>query len=236
MKRAKGFIVLNREILDWEWYDDIKTKVLFLHLLLTANHKEQKWQGKVVGRGELITSIAHLAKETGLSEQNIRTSLNKLKSTGEITLQSTNRYTLICVVNWGKFQDFDVEDNKQNNEQTNKQPTINQQTTNNKQQCNKETKEQINILFEQLWQMYPSKKGKGQVSDARKKALFDIGLEEMTRAIKRYKQGLEKDKWRKAQNGSTFFNSGYVDYLDANYKEGEDNGADGYEGCFGVDL
>lgn len=142
MKRAKGFIVLNREILDWEWYDDIKTKVLFLHLLLTANHKEQKWQGKTIGRGELITSISHLAKETGLSQQNIRTSLNRLKSTGEITLQSTNRYTLICVVNWGKFQDFEAEDNKQNNGQTNGQLTINQQTTNNKQQCNKGTKEQ----------------------------------------------------------------------------------------------
>ena len=142
MKKSKGFIVLNREILDWEWYADIKTKVLFLHLLLTANYKEQRWQGKVIGKGELITSIAHLATETGLSQQNIRTSLNKLKSTGEITVRSTNRYTLICVVNWDKYQDFDTEDNKQNNEPLNKQLTINQQTTNNKQQRNKETNKQ----------------------------------------------------------------------------------------------
>ena len=142
MNKSKGFIVLNREILDWEWYADINTKVLFLHLLLTANHKEQRWQGKVVGRGELITSVAHLKAQTGLSEQNIRTSLNKLKSTGEITVKSTNRYTLICVVNWGKYQDFDGEDNKQGNEQPNELVTNNQQTTNNKQQCNNVTKEQ----------------------------------------------------------------------------------------------
>ena len=40
----------------------------------------------------------------------------------------------------------------------------------------------------------------------------------MTRAIERYKSDLAKEDWRKPQNGSTFFNSGYVDYLDDNYQ------------------
>lgn len=74
-------------------------------------------------------------------------------------------------------------------------------------------------LFEQLWQMYSVKKGKGQVSYAQKLRLFEIGFDEMSRAIRRYLEGLKKDKWRKPQNGSTFFNSGYVDYLDCNYKD-----------------
>ncbi len=74
-------------------------------------------------------------------------------------------------------------------------------------------------LFEKLWKLYPSKKGKGQVSDTAKMRLFKIGYEEMVRAIDRYKTELDKDSdWRKPQNGSTFFNSGYVDYLDANYE------------------
>ncbi len=73
-------------------------------------------------------------------------------------------------------------------------------------------------LFERLWKLYPEKKGKGQVSDAKKLKLLKIGYDEMVRAIERYKTELEKDKdWRKPQNGSTFFNSGYIDYLDANY-------------------
>lgn len=72
--------------------------------------------------------------------------------------------------------------------------------------------------FESLWKLYPVKKGKGQVSDSQKIKLFEISFEEMNRAIERYMAELEKDKdWRKAQNGSTFFNSGYIDYLDANY-------------------
>ncbi len=75
--------------------------------------------------------------------------------------------------------------------------------------------------FEQLWKLYPVKKGKGQVSATAKMRLFKIGYEEMVRAIDRYKAELEKDSdWRKPQNGSTFFNSGYVDYLDENYVPG----------------
>lgn len=74
-------------------------------------------------------------------------------------------------------------------------------------------------LFERLWGIYPSKKGKGKVSDTQKKRLLIIGFEEMERAINRYQMDLEKDEWRKPQNGSTFFTSGYVDYLDCNWQE-----------------
>lgn len=77
---------------------------------------------------------------------------------------------------------------------------------------------EASALFERLWPLYPVKKGKGQVSMAAKKRLLKVGYDEMVRAIDRYKAGLEKDSdWRKPQNGSTFFNSGYIDYLDANY-------------------
>ena len=79
-------------------------------------------------------------------------------------------------------------------------------------------------LFEKLWNLYPNKRGKGQVSLSAKQRLLKIGYDEMARAIDRYKADLENDSdWRKAQNGSTFFNSGYVDYLDANYTPSTDN-------------
>ena len=85
---------------------------------------------------------------------------------------------------------------------------------------NKLCKAEALALFETLWKMFPNKKGKAQVTDKDKLKLFEIGLEEMNRAVNRYKSELEKDKeWRKPQNGSTFFHSGYVDYLDANYEE-----------------
>lgn len=84
---------------------------------------------------------------------------------------------------------------------------------------NKPSKEEINNFFEDLWSLYPVKKGKGQVSESKRKALYEIGEAEMHRAVHRYLTELKKDaSWRKPQNGSTFFNSGYVDYLDANFE------------------
>lgn len=84
---------------------------------------------------------------------------------------------------------------------------------------NKKTmcKADADALFERLWKMYPNKRGKGQVSDADKRHLLDIGFDEMNRVIERYKADLALEDWRKPQNGSTFFHKGYIDYLDINY-------------------
>ena len=79
----EGWIKLHRQILDWEWYDDINVKVLFLHLLLTANYEDKKWQGTTIKRGQLVTSRQHLAEQTGLSEQQVRTAINKYQSYDE---------------------------------------------------------------------------------------------------------------------------------------------------------
>jgi predicted phage replisome organizer len=80
------------------------------------------------------------------------------------------------------------------------------------------SKADVDSFFESVWNLYPVKKGKGQVSDTKRKVLYKIGYEQMERAINRYLTELKKDaSWRKPQNGSTFFNSGYVDYLDENY-------------------
>ena len=82
----------------------------------------------------------------------------------------------------------------------------------------KPTKAEIEALFESVWKLYPVKKGKAQVSEAKRKELYAIGFDKLKLAIERYMKELEKDaKWRQPQNGSTFFNSGYVDYLDENF-------------------
>lgn len=72
-------------------------------------------------------------------------------------------------------------------------------------------------FFERAWQYYPNKRGKGQVSEKSKERLMSHGWDNVKRAIDRYLDDLKKDEWRQAQNGSTFFNSGYIDYLDENY-------------------
>lgn len=105
----KGFIKLFRSFLKWEWYDDINTKVLFLHLLLTVNWEEKKWHGIVVRRGEIITSIKNLSKQTKLSYKQVRTAISKLKSTGEIEVETTNKYSKIRITNYDNYQKNDTQ-------------------------------------------------------------------------------------------------------------------------------
>jgi len=138
-----GWVKIHRDILKWEWYSDIPTKTLFIHLLLKANHHEGNWRGKVIKRGQHVTSLGHLASETGLSIQSVRTSLSKLKSTSEITSQSTSQYTLITIVNYDTYQENGNASNKPSNQQGNKPATNDQQTINNKQE-EKELKKKKN--------------------------------------------------------------------------------------------
>lgn len=78
-------------------------------------------------------------------------------------------------------------------------------------------KQEATQLFEKLWEQYPCKRGKAKVSDSAKLKMLKAGADQMQRALSRYLHDLERESWRKPQNGSTFFTSGYVDYLDSNY-------------------
>lgn len=121
-----GFIKLYRQFIKWEWYNDNSTKILFLHLLLIANYEDTKYQGITIKKGQLLTSQRTLASETGLSRQNIKTSLNKLISTHEITQKVTQNKTLINIVNWDKFQGQDKKaTQKATQKVTHDQPTTN---------------------------------------------------------------------------------------------------------------
>lgn len=112
---------------------------------------------------------------------------------------------------------------KRNQTETKPEPNVNENDNVNENVNVKDNKKHLctaeaAALFERLWELYPVKKGKGQVSDTQKKKLLAIGEPALLKAIERYRAELAKDSgWRRAQNGSTFFNSGYVDYLDANF-------------------
>lgn len=119
-----GWIKIHRQILDWEWYSDTNTFRLFMHLILKANHKEKKFKGLVLNAGSVVTSRDILAIEIGLSVQQVRTALNKLKLTNEITIETSSQGTVIQIVNYSKYQLL-------TNEVTNEQPINNHQITTN---------------------------------------------------------------------------------------------------------
>lgn len=127
---CNGWIKLHRKILDWEWFTSPSTLQLFIYLLLRANKEDKKWRGILIKRGQLVTSVATISEETKLSTQQVRTSLNRLKSTNEITSKTTNRFTLVTVCKYESYQPYDEE------EQQTKQQAL--QQTNNKQITNKQ--------------------------------------------------------------------------------------------------
>lgn len=125
MTNQQGWIKLHRQILEWEWYSDNNCFRVFLHLLLKANHKEKRFKGIELKVGSIVTSRDLLARETGLSSQQVRTALNKLISTNEITSVTSPQGTILQIVSYEKYQIA-------TNETTNEQPTSNQQSTTNK--------------------------------------------------------------------------------------------------------
>ena len=173
---------------------------------------------------------------TGLSRQAISKNRNIMKQLGYLDFKSNGVKATSYMLNslQGSCQDSlqsslqgGLQSSCQNSGTLNKlNETKLDRKENNKR---KDMANSANELFERLWHIYPNKKGKGQVSESDKLSIFEIGEEEMIRAINRYKDGLKVETWRKPQNGSTFFHSGYIDYLDSNY-EPEKTRPLGYDG------
>lgn len=105
MNKDEGWVSLYRQFIEWEWYDDANTMRLFIHCLLLANYKDKKWRGKLIKRGSFITSQPKLAHSLKLSIKQIRGSLTKLKTTGEVAVLTTPEYSVITVKNYDDYQD-----------------------------------------------------------------------------------------------------------------------------------
>ena len=139
-----GYVKLYRSIADTDpqqniYYGKGIARLVFETLFIWANRYEGKTilnhQKRAVGRGQVVTSTHELEKQLGLTRQNIRSAINWLKSTNQITSEATNAGTVITIVDYDKFQCSDDELNQQPNQQpnqhpTNAQPMLNQHPTN----------------------------------------------------------------------------------------------------------
>ena len=119
----EGYILLHRKIIkEWEWYSNINDRLVFIHCLLSANWKDGWFEGIKIPRGSFVSGRKKLSKEIGISEQQLRTSINHLKSTNNITIESHNKYSIITINNYDKYQVINQQDNQQS---TNNQPASN---------------------------------------------------------------------------------------------------------------
>ena len=133
---------MYRSFLDWEWYPDTNCVRLALHFILKANYRAKKWKGLIIDRGQLVTSRGQLSEETGLSEMQIRTAIDKLDNCGFITKSGTRKYTIITVCNYDLYQQ------SQDGFDNGCQPTDNQQITTTKEYKKERIEEYTHTLVD----------------------------------------------------------------------------------------
>jgi len=184
----RGYIKFWRKTFDSGMHRNHKMFVLWMWILGHASHKRHKqFVGNIeveLEPGQLVVGRKKLALELKMSEQTVRTILNRLKTAGNLTIKSTNRFSIVSIVNWDTYNGNGIE----NNQQVNQQLTSNQPATNHKQECkalkNEKNKKHLsqkcdeNVYgnqekpikgnvpkayhpdFETFWQAYPKRNGR----------------------------------------------------------------------------
>ncbi len=135
-----GWIKLHRCSFEKDWLKNHNMWVFWTYCLLKANHKKGiiVFNGKEVelNPGQFIFGINKACEEINLTPQKIRTVLKKLKKMENITIKSTNKYSIISITNWEIYQS----DEEESNNQTNKQITFKQHSNNIQITTNKNVK------------------------------------------------------------------------------------------------
>jgi hypothetical protein len=119
--------------------------------------------------GQFIFGRKKAALELGLSEQEIRTIIDFLKKAGNLTIKSTNKYSIITIVNWNTYQGYGEDG------QPSDQPTTNHQLTTNKNYKN-EKKKEYSLEFLAFYELYPKKEAKYKSFEAWSKINPQNGL------------------------------------------------------------
>lgn len=112
MQNNKGWIKLNRQLLDhqlWEETRKFSKAEAWIDLMLLANHKEKKVIIKntqyVCGVGELLRSLDTLRKRWGWSKSAVRRFLEMLVMEEQIVTKNETQTTRITLCNYKAFQD-----------------------------------------------------------------------------------------------------------------------------------
>lgn len=225
--------------MNWEWYKDVNTCKLFLHLLLRSNWTDGIFRGDPVPRGSFVSTYKELAFETGLSEKNVRTALEHLKKTGEVAVCRQPKNTVFTVKNYCHYQSVGTITGSQPAVKT----AVNRQSSGTetgtaieKEKKNKEInnihiacarEEQPLRLFEDFWQAYPKRVSRMLAEQAYVQLLSttpSLREEQVVAAAKNYAEACKilgtQDRYISLPH-NWLEKSVWVDYLIENYKKPE---------------
>ena len=220
-----GWLKLYRSILDSAVFQDAEILKVWIWLLCNVAFEQHDTicYGKVIHLkpGQIATGRKKIAQCTDLNENKVYRALTALKSLGNIEIKATNKYSIITVVNWDKYQD---ENGKRTSceQQTNSKTTAEEQQPNSKRtqhKNGKNGKKEKNIyicsFFQSVWDEYPKKLGKNKVTKAAMEQLEEAGEDAVMSAVRRYVEKIKRDGTdeKYIMHGSTFFNGAWRDYV-----------------------
>lgn len=188
----------------WEWYDDANTMRMFIHLLLKATHTAARYRGYDLQPGDVVYGHEAFSNQLNTSIQSNRTSLNKLKSTGEVTIKTTNKFSIVSITKWSEYQT----DQQADQQATNRPLTGEQQATNSIQECKKVKKVKKDTHqkeFDEFWLSYPRKIGKEPARKAYLKALKSTDHQTIMDGLESYKKN--KPEYADWAHASTWLNA-----------------------------
>jgi len=211
-QKENGYTPIANELLEKIY--SLKTNATGLKILLVICRYTYGFSRK-----SHSLSVSFITKATGISSRQIKKELSNLIESKIVNVVTDSTYSQSRILALNK--DYDVWGNKATVPQVNDNSTGEQQfpTTEEQQlpQDKQNIKQDVQMCFEKLWGLYPNKRGRAKVSAKCKSEIAKLGYDVMAECIRRYIA--DKPDWQQYQNGSTFFNSGYLDYLDSNYKQ-----------------
>jgi hypothetical protein len=147
----RGYVKLWRKSIDGGWLSNPNLWAFWCYCLLRANHRPCKvilgFTEIELEPGQFVFGRKQASKDIGLSEQTVRTCLQTLKSTSNITIKSTNKFSIITIINWNSYQDDEIKaTSKSTSKSTNGQPTTNQQLTTDKNVKNEKNEKKRDMV------------------------------------------------------------------------------------------
>lgn len=125
-----GFVKISDELTSWEWYNDNNTLLVYIRLLLSAVWRDTRYHGVTLQRGQIATTLPKIAQESGVTIQQARTILDRLKTTGKITVKATSKFSIITLINYdcvcgnNSLNDSQLTGEQQATQQSNNRPTL----------------------------------------------------------------------------------------------------------------
>lgn len=155
-----GFVKLSDDMKNWAWYGDNNTLAVYIRLLIGAVWHETQFQNFTLQRGQIATTLPKIAKENGITERQARTVLERLKSTGRVSVKTTSKFSIITLNNYDcvsenvSHDDRQMTSKRQTMRQSNVRPTLYKTDMQNTEEQNAGASAAVRIILDEAVSEY----------------------------------------------------------------------------------